>query len=361
MANVMIMTAVTAGFLIAFIRCMFEKSQRTEHTNDVRQPGRSLYMGVFIGLLFLVIGWTVTVKFKSVIAVGIFAVLELLGILLMISWKNYRIVFDDEGFCLTTTFGFKRRYTYDQIGAMYTDEQNPLAVHIQIDKMLVSVTTICENADEFFYAVEERFRKTHNDQEIPDKPLLEKGNGFRAHVYNANDYILRFTLLFIIFAVFFVISIFRVNSPIDMEKLTEFKTAFSSGIMEEEDVILYVEGMTENFVIEDYDEHLNGLNEMIQAVKERKEFTVLARLIDPSDESPYYRIYAISDEDTAYRTIEDSNLRERESAIVAMGICGGSCTVILLIFGLYYAVGSNPKRYPEWLVYRLFKKDKIEM
>ena len=90
-------------------------------------------------------------------------------------------------------------------------------------------------------------------------------------------------------------------------------------------------------------------------------FTVCVKYYEMTIADPHYRIFAIASEDGLHMTVEEANRYDRTMIPLIAGIFAAVVAIILCIFALYYAVGSNPKRYPEWLVYRLFKKDKIKI
>lgn len=359
MAKWILFTLAAIAFAIVEIGGFIEKMRRkAENSNVVHAQEIGFWVGTVLGGAFLFFAWNT----DSLAAAICFCVASLLGSFLLLNWQNNAFIFDENGFTERNLFGKTKRYTYDQVSGWQEDSQLPGIVFVYVNEKKIGINRNWKNGDALFDAIEDGCRRMKDHQEFPEIPLLKKGEkGFASHVYRPQDYYLRFGVLIGVAVSFGVMCVMGACRPANPGNLMAYETVFYEWETQEGNLILRDWEVPENFVINGYDDCLNALEEITKKVDEQKPLAVWVKYKEMTIADPHYRIFAIASEDGMHMTVEEANRYDRTMIPLIAGIFAAVIAVILGIFGLYYAVGSNPKRYPEWLVYRLFKKDKIKM
>ncbi len=359
MAKWIVFACAAIVFAIVGMGAVIEKKRRKAgKENIVHAPEIGFMANGAIGAVFLLFAWNT----DSLVAAICFCAASLLGSFLLLNWKNNAFIFDEEGFTERNFLGKTKRYGYDQISGRRVDERMVGMVFLYVNEKQIGLNLMWENADLFYDAMKAGYRKTHDDQGIPVKSeLKETEKGFRAHVYRADEY--RTYFIVIITAVVVIGAMFTLGAvrPVNMEYADQIQLSLYSWETQGEDIILHDWQMENDFIIRGYQKCVNEFELMAQTMDNQKALRVLVKLIEPAEEDSYYRIYEISSEDKVFMTAEDANRYDQKYLPWIIGGFALAMVIVLGVFGLIYAVGSNPKKYPQWLVYRLFKKDRIRM
>lgn len=185
--------------------------------------------------------------------------------------------------------------------------------------------------------------------------------GFSAHVRNPGEYL----AIFIMLVAFIVGSglwlVIDCLQPIDENDGQQYNLAFSYWEIDEKSMVLTSPQVQEAFIIHGYEKYLTDFDRLIKKCDGNTSFSVWAEQITPDDAEPYYLIYALSSEGEVYRTFEDSTAYRRQDLPITIGIFSVLLVILFASSALIYIVGSNPQKFPRWVVYCCFKKNAIDI
>ena len=181
-----------------------------------------------------------------------------------------------------------------------------------------------------------------------------------AHVYNPGEYLFIFLMLlaFIVGTGAFIV--FDSLRPVEKDPdLQSYTLTFTDYAIDDTTLVLTSPQMPEPLHVLEYATYLRNFDGLQTRCDGQTTFSVwVTQVTDPDD--PHYYIWALSSPDEDYYTFEDANAYNRGSVPMILCLFGGILAVLLAFSGLIYAVGSNPAKFPRWLVYSCFKKDAIE-
>lgn len=361
MANKITLFLLSAMFFLLCAACFAEHRRRTASKEKVVcLPLPMLWIGVMGGCIFLIIGWIASVQDGSIGLTIVFGSFVLLGMLLMLGWRNCCICYDNSGFTRKNLLGIRRRFSYDQVTGWCCNKRNPMESALFAAGKKISFNLISPNGADFLATFSAGYRKTHGNHKIPEVPaLLKEGGGFRAHVYNPGEYLVIFIMLvaFIIGGGVWGVLIDWI--PVDADSGDYQNVTFSHWEIDEDTLVLASPQTDEPFLIGGYETYLHGRERLLAQCDGNTVFSVCARRYNPDDAPPFLRVYALSSGNEVFRSFEDSTKYNRQEIPVIAAFFGGILVFVLAFSWLIYAVGSNPRRFPRWLVNACFKKDAI--
>lgn len=363
MENFFILILLSAVYATLFIYCFAEYHRRADNkTKSVYLPKYIFWIGVVTGGAFLIIAWLAADQDGSVGLTICFGFFALLGMSLMLGWKNCFITYDKVGFTQKNFIGMLRNFTYDQVTAWCINKRNPMESSLYANGKKISFNLISQNGPDFLVTVSAGYRKTHGNKNMPELPALRKERGgFRAHVYNPGEYLAIFIMLLVFIVGLGTWSVIDGLMPIDENDCDKYILTFSSWKIEGQSMVLSAPQIQESFIINGYEDYLSGIDQLIEKCDSKTTFTVWADRFDPDDADSYYRVYALSSGEEVYRTFEDSTAYKREEIPFSIGIFSIFLVILLAFSTFIYIVGSYPQRFPKWVVYFCFKKDAIDI
>jgi hypothetical protein len=149
--------------------------------------------------------------------------------------------------------------------------------------------------------------------------------------------------------------------PVGPEKAQNYSINFTAWETRDDDLVLTSPQMPEKFVINGYQKYMTNYEALIAGCDGRTTFSAWIDRIDPEDTDPYFRVYALSSGEMVYRTFADTTAYKREEIPLVGGVFGGMLALVLAFSAFIYAVGSNPKKFPKWVVYACFKQNAIDI
>ncbi len=362
MANWIILIILSLVYIALLVFCFAEYFRRGNISSKaVCLPKFLFWLGIAAGIIFLVFAWISARQDGSVGLTVCFGLFALLGMSLLLGWKNCYISYDQRGMVRSNLLGIKRSFTYDQVTGLCINKRNPMESAVYVSGRKISFNMLSSNAADFMHMLYAGYKRTHGNMSIPKLSGLKKEKGgFSAHVYNPGEYLAIFIMMLL-----FIVGLgtwITVDSliPIDENDGESFVLSFSSYAIEDGDIDLFSPQMPEAFVILDYEEYLRRTNDLLEKCDGETSFSVCAERIEPDDSEAYYEVYALSSGEEIYRTFEDSTAYNREFLPVAIGIFGVLLLVVLAFSAFIYMVGSNPRKFPKWVVYGCFQKDAID-
>ena len=360
--------AITVLYVLVGITCIAEfRRRRTEKSNrTVCLSKVVLWVGVICGGLFLIMSWLSGLSDGSVGVAICFDAFVLVGITLVLGWKNCYIVYDDKGFTQHNIIGMQRSFTYAQLTGYRMADGFSTDIKLYACGKTITTDILAVNGTQFLLAARKGYARCNNGKVLPNvweekrKTQKKTGKGsFSAHVHNPGEFLAIFIMLLVFFVgmgIFCAVMIWKPVDPADCQQMT---VVFSEWQIEDGDLILYSDGYEEAFEISEYENHLHGFEEIIEKCDGKVLFTICVRRYDPDDSDPYYAVEEMSADGVTYRSFADSTNAKREGAGMVLVVFGGMLLVFLLFSWLTYRIGCNPSKYPKWLVYAFFKKNAI--
>lgn len=361
MANEIILLLLTAAYVVLLISCVAEHIYRTEKKQKVVSlPSAMFWVGAIAGMVFLIFAWLAAKQDGSLGLTLCFGSFVLLSMTLMLGWKNCYVTYNGSGFTQKTFIGRHRSFTYNQVTAWGSNSRNPMESSIYVNRKKISFNLLSKNGTDFLFTVSAKYRKTHNNQSIPELPShnQERG-GFCAHVLNPGEYLFIFIMMLVFLAGSCIWLVVDAWQPINEDDAERYVVTFSSWEIDETALVLTTPQMQESFHLDGYENHLSEFKRLTERCDGTASFTVWAKRITPDNSAPYYRVYALSSDGEVYRSFQDSTAHNRDNIPYILGIFGILLGFFLGFSALIYAVGRNPQRFPKWVVYCCFKKDAI--
>lgn len=362
MANWIVLIVLSLVYVALLAFCFAEYFRRgNTDSKAVYLPKFMFWLGIAAGIIFLAFAWIAARQDGSIGLTVCFGLLALLGMSLLLGWKNCFISYDQSGLVRSNLLGIKRSFTYDQVTGLCINKLNPMESTVYVSGRKISFNMLSSNSAEFMHMLNAGYKRTHGNMSIPKLSGLKKEKGgFSAHVHNPGEYLAIFIMMLLFIVGLGAWITVDTLKPIDEDDGESFVLSFSSYAIEDGDIDLFTPQMSEAFVIFDYEEYLRRADELLKKCDSETSFSVCAERIEPDDSEAYYEVYALSSGEEIYRTFEDSNAYNREFLPIAIGIFGVLLLVVLAFSAFIYMVGSNPRKFPKWVVYACFKKGAID-
>lgn len=158
--------------LTRLIISLFQKSplgKATEGYKCVSLPDYTLVVGI-ITIIFTLLIFVLSLILKAPVWVPVlWIVFSLLGIYLIIAWKNVKILYDDEKIIETTFLGKENHYTYDEFVSCEEKPQQQLIRYYTADGRVLKVNQSIEDAIYLDISIKSKYKKLHNNKNIPIK------------------------------------------------------------------------------------------------------------------------------------------------------------------------------------------------
>lgn len=363
-----IATAITALYVLVGIACMAElHRRRTEkNTKTVYFSKMVLWVGAICGGLFLIGSWLSGLQDGSVGVAICFGTFTLLGVTLMMAWKNCYIAYDDKGFTQHNIIGMQRSFNYDQLTGYHLADGAATDIRLYACGKTVTVDMMAKNGIAFLTEARKGYARCNNGKVLPnvweEKRKMQKKTGrdsFSAHVHNPGEFLAIFIILVIFMVGMSIFCLVMALEPIEQADCEQMCVTFSSWEVEGDTLVLHVDGVEESFKIGDYEGYMSGFDQLTQKCDGKTQFTAWTEYYEPDDEAPCYVIRELSADGEIYRTFADSTKAQIDGVRPVLYMFGGMDVILLLMAWLTYKIGCNPSKYPKWLVYAFFKKNAI--
>lgn len=363
MANLVILILLSLIFSFLCVCCGIEFRHRSaQKTKAVYLPNFMLWLGLLSGFLFLAFAWFAAKDDGSIgLTIG-FGVFVLLGMLLMLGWKNCFITYDDNGITQHNLIGMQRSFFFDQVTGWYLNKRNPMESVLYANGKKITFNFTSENGAAFLLTVSNQYRKIHGNQTLPKLTGLQKERGgFCAHVYNPGEYLAIFIMLLVFILGTGAWLAIDCLIPVSESNSVHHTVEFTSLQVDEDSIILSSPQMEESFVIFGFQGDASKIQQLREACNGNTTFSAWVQRFDPKDSAPYFKVYALSSGTEVYHTFESSNAYRQENIPGIIGIFGIFLLVFLVFSGFIYIVGSHPDKFPKWVVYSCFQKNAIDI
>ena len=368
MTGLMVVGALTALYVLIGAVCMVEFGRRKKKDCEkmVYLSQIVLWVGVICGGIFLVISWFSVLQDGSVGVAICFDAFVLVGITLVLGWKNCYIVYDDKGFTQHNIIGMQRSFTYAQLTGYRMADGFSTDIKLYACGKTITTDILAVNGTQFLLAARKGYARCNNGKALPNvweenrKTQKKTGKGsFSAHVHNPGEFLAIFIILVIFMVGMSIFCLVMALEPIEQADCEQMCVTFSSWEVEGDTLVLHVDGVEESFKIGDYEGYMSGFDQLTQKCDGKTQFTAWIEYYEPDDEAPCYVIRELSADGEIYRTFADSTKAQIDGVRPVLYMFGGMDVILLIMAWLTYKIGCNPSKYPKWLVYAFFKKNAI--
>lgn len=354
----MVTLVSTAVYVLTLVMCVQEQLRRKSRENGVYLPGIYFWIGAVCGAVFVAFGWLGAEE--GMFPAVVFGSGSVLGSVLMLGWRNCYIVYDREGFTQKNLIGMYRRFGYADVTRWYSHPRYPTESTICALGKKISFNLLSPNSAGFLTALGAGYRRTHGGENMPTDWRPEGRGGFRTHVRNAEEFLAVFILLVVFIAGMGGWCVWMSWTPLDGSDCEQLSVTFTDQTVEDEYLILKAKGYTEEFEIRGFPEYVSRPEALQARCDGKTVFTVLARRINGDNDPDYYWLQSIEADGIEYLTLEDATAQRRSELPMLMMFFGGFLVLWLAFAGLMFLVGSDPEKYPKWLVKGLFKEGYID-
>lgn len=368
MAGLVIACILTALFVPISRGCVVEYRRRSQNDRGkaVYLSSALLWVGAVCGSVFIVMSWLCAVQNGGVGVVICFGVFVLLGLALMLGWKNCYIVYDQKGFTQYNILHMQRSFTYDQLTGYRLTDGVSTDIKLYACGKTVAVDMLSKNGIDFLTEARKGYARCNNGTELPNtwkterKAMKQTGKGsFSAHVHNPGEFLAIFIILMLFMIGMSIFCLVMVLQPIAPDDCQQMRLVFSSWKTDGDTLFLYADEYDEPFKIGDYEAYMTGFAQLTEKCDGKTQFTAWAEYYEPDDGKPCYIIRELSADGMMFRTFADSTNAKREGVWPVLCLFAGLDVLLLLMSWLTYKIGCNPSKYPKWLVYAFFKKNAI--
>ncbi len=358
MIEIIIGCLLTIMTLQLLIRSFIEKKRRTKNINNiVFLSNIALYIGAICSAITTTMCCYVGfLKHDLTLTIG-FAVFSLLGISLLLAWKNCCITFSKEDFTHKNFLGISRKYNYSQITAF---KGNPATsdVVIYIENKKIRIDKLAVNKEIFLKLIRKKYRTVNAGNALP-QIYKSKSDIFNGNVNNPHEFIIVFALVTLLMIGGTIFVAFAIK-PVSENDTTHLTVTFESCEIDRHDLVLKSTQYEHPFVIDDYEEYVTNSEQLISLCDNKTSFDIWVQEISP-DKNPYYSVCQIAESNNIYFSFEDNNKQISDTALNVLLILGLWELLVIVCFIFTIVIGRNPHRFKPWFVRLFFKKDAINI
>lgn len=344
----------------------FRERKVDDRGNVVYLSRDMLWAGAIGVVFFLVICWLVAVMDGSIGTMLCFSAFVILGLGLMLSWKNCCIFYDHNGFTIRNFIGRQRNLSYSQLTG-YRFSRGAGSMKLYVGRKTIALDDMDSfAARDFLQEARHGYARCSGGKALPNRWAEDRnkektsGKGsFAAHVHNPFDYLAPFIIGIPILLATFALGAYDAWKPVGPEDCEKLAVSFSDCQIHGDKLVLRSDSYAETFRINNYENYLSGLEDLQEKCDGQTEFVAWVQLVTPKGDPDYYRIEELSADGMVYRSFADSTNDNREDLPEILLLFGGMILCLLVFSWFTYCIGCNPKKYPKWLVYTFFKRSDI--
>lgn len=314
------------------------KQPSSYEKGTVRLSKIPAFIGLVCGMLFLIPSVVCAFeKDSDVYASIVFLAFSLLAAVLVVSYINTRITYDDTSFTYRGFFGNESRYDYFEITSLDVNVQD---VTMRVGRKRISVDFLSYNYADFLAKANKGYRRYHN-KGIP--PRDKKKDIFRGNIRGSDEIVLGYIIGTV---VIFALCIFLCVLPFveDDETTTDLREATFISYRCEDDDLRFVATDGFEYELRNYDGSTD-IASVIKLCETGDTVSVYCKEVNPKNGDNYYNIKAIKLGDETILSFDEINRLNRNSNMFGIPFAIGffifwAITVIMTVI-----VGRNPKKY----------------
>lgn len=346
---------ITEAVLNALEKSKLGKSKRKLNgkVKSIDMPDMFLVVGIisFVFLNFFAVGAFLSGE-KGVAL--FFSVFSLLGLWLVILWKNERIFYGEEEIIRKNFWGKKKRFSFsDFVG--YTGVVGKTDIkYITADGNKLAIDRRATEAAEIHKLIKTKYEGLHNE---PLPKLEPKKDIFNNNLRNPDEYICIFAILLLAPIGFLGILLLFGEGPINESNCESISVTVEKYEIDENDLYFYTHGYEDYFVVYDYEKYASDIESFEGLYKSDNSFEVWCKYHKPLYGRPaYYDVCSITFDKKELLAFESANERLEKQAMWIYLFLAVSFVLFLVMIVLHIVVARNPERFNPKFVRLIFKE-----
>lgn len=345
-AVALVISAILGSFFIyGFIYTV--KQPSIYETGTVRLSKLPAFIGSVCGMLFLIPSVICAFEKDSDVYASIgFLAFSLLAAVLVVSYINTRITYDDTAFTYRGFLGRECRYDYCEITSLDVNVQD---VTIRVGKKKISVDFLSYNYEDFLAKANKGYRHYHK-KGIP--PRDKKKDIFRGNIRGSDELVLGYIIgTVVIFATCIFIGVLPFVE--EDETTTDLRETTFVSYSYKDDDLRFVATDGFEYELRNYDDSTD-IASVISLCETGDSILVYCKEVDPKHGDNYFSIKAIKLGEETVLSFEETNRLHRKSNMFGIPFAIGFLIFWILTLVMTIIVGRNPTKYKK-LVPLFFK------
>ncbi len=312
-------------------------------------------LGIIISVIILIPAIFSIYNGEPMWVIAIWFVFSSLGVILIIQFVNLRIFYDEDGFVYKNFFGFKRKYTYDQISGI---KDNSYETHLYIGKKRIMVSDFSVGGEKFIAFASNKYKALHNGQPLPQITKC-RFDVFNGNVKDADQILFVYIIVGVAMVALPICSIYTSYfNPCAVDNTINQSVRFSSCIISQEEIVLT--SVDNQLYKISYKDEPTNTKDITAICDEKKTVTVYSKEVTADDGADYYSVKAMVYNDAYLLSFDETNKIHQQEML--------STNITSVIIFLFYAgfvalsviVGRNPKKFNKKFVRIFFREGYIK-
>lgn len=328
----------------------FSRSKRLKKSEKqgVYLPDFMLIIGIICSVFFAAFACFAAFADVGIWAVTIFSIFILLGLSLIIAWKNCCVMYDENGFIHKTFFGKKRNYTYDQVTGYKGGGVADITLYVSKKKIIIDKLAI--NGAAFLELVKQKSSQSGT--------TLEKKGG---KIANATANIVVVSLLLAFTLVAGVGITWSSLTPVSENDAEHYEVVFEKCKTLDGDMYLYPEDDDMAvFIIDDYADYVRSASQIRNLCKDEEEFDVWANADTFENGEMYFQVRRLDCGDNTLFSFADAtiqNIKASGSLILASWVFVLVLAIALILMSV---AAKNPQNHKKMASF-FFGKNSVDI
>lgn len=346
-------------FLIFLIRCLsvYLVQRRGNEGGLVCLPNFFPLIGGAGGGIFLPLTYSLLVFAEhtpnNILGIIVCSACFLLFLSILVAWHNCTIQYDNQKFISKNFFGKKHVFSYEDI----TGYHGCRDTYLFCDKHTVMIDEASKNKDAFLCLANQKYRALHQGHTIPW--TKKKFDPFNGNLENATQCLVAYIIVPMLLIAVFLFCLFTNFQTVNEQNTQHFTITFSDYRTDDGDLWLYSKENSHPFVVRQYLTSTEQTDFLFSNCNGEIKFSVYARLISPSHESPFYQVWNLSSGSQTFLSFEKAMIERRNDFPLVCTILGIFFFIDIIWSICSIVVIRNPKKYGRRIVHFFFRDNPL--
>lgn len=327
----------------------------------VVNPKWLLVTGV-VGVVVL-LSFTLLCLFKisdntSIAFSAVFILFSFWPAIMIISFINCRVYYDDDGFIYKNFFGKKQRYSYSEIDCIHYRRKGDYGIKVNGKEILIEALAI--GSSTFMLFAKEKCRQLNGGRDVPDFSPKAKLDLFKGNIKNPEAHVIIYSLLLVLSMLVFVLAVIP-TEPTQKSELIFVEESVLNYEVQDDTLVFEVDGVKLGLYLYGYNQTVTDIEKLYYLFESKEQLRIGYN--PPSFRSlSGNRVEYIEDsEGVVYTTPEDyiqyykENIEPNSDLICTLLVL---TILVYIVFSIY--VGRNAQRFNKRLVNLFFKGNLVD-